>query len=220
MNRYLEKLPYWEHLNDEERLMVGENSVLTHYDKGTYIHGGSNDCLGMILVISGEVRTYLMSEEGREITLFRLYEADPCVLSASCVITEITFDTHMVAERDCDILVVNTGAFAALTEKNIYVKCFMYELATERFSAVMWSMQQILFMGMDRRLATFLIGELDRTGIPEIRMTHEQIAQHISSAREVVARMVKRFAAEGLVEVSRGTIKIKNEERLRKFSVI
>lgn len=171
----------------------------------------------MTYVLKGRVRTYLLSEEGREITLFRLEQGDPCVLSAACVVSQITFDTQMEAEQDCDLLVIPSAVFQRLTEENIYVKCFVYELMTERFSSVMWTMQQILFAKIDQRLAGFLLQEYDRTNDPRIRMTQEQIAQQINSAREVVARMLRRFQSEGLVEPGRGVILLRDVEGLRKI---
>ena len=213
----LKNLPFFEHLSDDEKKQADSYSSVREYKKGSLIHSGGSECLGMIMLISGEIRTYILSEEGREITLFRLYPKDTWVLSASCVISQITFDTHMTAEADCSVLVLSSGFFSALCEKNIYARCYMYELLTERFSSVMWTMQQILFKGFDRRLAAFLISEYERTGLKQIKMTHEQIAQHTSSAREVVARMLKRFAADGLVEVKRGLITLKDTDALKRM---
>ena len=213
---YLKSLPFWERLSEDERAMAAAHSSVKEYKKGSVIPGGSG-CAGMLLIISGEIRAYLLSEEGREITLFRLYAGDACVLSASCVISQITFETYMTAERDSAVLSLGSGAFSKLAEQNIYVRCFMYELLTSRFSSVMWTMQQILFKGFDRRLASFLVSEYERTGLKQIKMTHEQISQHISSAREVVARMLKRFAADGLVESRRGCITLKNIDKLKEL---
>jgi CRP/FNR family transcriptional regulator len=95
----------------------------------------------------------------------------------------------------------------------------MYELIIERFSEVMWAMQQILFMGFDKRLAVFLYDEYSRTGFNEIKMTHEQIAKMTGSAREVVSRMLKRFADDGLVEFRRGIIILKDISRLKKITM-
>ncbi|MDO4481910.1 MAG: Crp/Fnr family transcriptional regulator [Bacillota bacterium] len=215
---YLERLPFWKELSDSEKELVFKHSGFQKYEKGRIIHSCDSNCLGMVTVVKGTIRTYIMSEEGREITLFKLYGGDTCVLAASCVIRQITFDTFMVAEDDCEVLVIHASAFLRLTQNNIHVRCYMFELSTEKFSAVMWSMQQILFKKFDRRLASFLIGEYERTGSPVINMTHEQIAQHTSSAREVVARMLKRFASDGLVEFRRGTIRLTDIEGLKKIS--
>lgn len=211
----LSRLPYWDKLTAEEREQVRAGAFTRRFGKGELIHGGCDSCLGQIFVLAGEVRAYLLSEEGREVTLFMLREGDPCVLSASCVINQITFETHMIAKQDTELLVVSLPVFSRLAEQNIYVRCFVYEMATQRFSSVMWSMQQILFLGFDRRLAAFLVGEYDRTGERELRMTHEQIAEHVNSAREVVARMLKRFATDGLVEVKRGVISLTDIDALR-----
>ena len=156
-------------------------------------------------------------DKGREVTLFNLYPGEICVLSASCIISEITFDTGMTAEKVSDILVIPSGIIDCLQSRNIHVKCFLYELAIGRFSDVMWSMQQIMFKRLDQRLAGFLVEEYERTGAKNIYITHDQIAVHISSAREAVARMLKRFAEAGLVELKRGEIKIENIDEIKKL---
>ena len=110
-------------------------------------------------------------------------------------------------------------AFAAVSERNPCIKIFALETAVGRFSDVMWVMQQILFMSMDRRLAIFLTDESARTGADTIALTHGQIARYMGSAREVVSRMLKYFANEGLVEVSRKGVKIVDKKRLRDLAV-
>lgn len=211
---YLEKLPYYEHLTDEQKETVLANWTRRTFKKGQLIHNSIDDCLGQIYLISGSLRAFVVSEDGREITLFRMAENDTCVLSASCAISQITFDTGIICESDSEVLILNSAVFSKLTEENIYVKCYMYELLSNRFSTVMFTMQEIIFKGFDRRLAGFLISEYERTGLVEIRMTHEQIAKYTNSAREVVARMLKSFSNDGLVEVKRGVIKLKDIEAL------
>ncbi len=209
------KFPFWKNLTEEEKAYTAKCCVTKDYPKGSYIHSGREDCLGPSIIIKGEARVCLLSEEGREITLYRLYPGDCSILSASCIMDKITFDTHIIAQTDCTLLTILPGAFKKLSENNLHARCFVYELATERFSSVVWTMQNIIFKGFDRRLAGFLVEEYDRTGKSEIKLTHEAIANYISSAREVVARMVKRFAEEGLIEQKRGSIKIIDIDALR-----
>jgi len=204
------QLPYWDKLTETEKSFIEKNTTVRTYEKGTILHGCSEACLGMIQVMSGAVRVLMLSEEGREITLFRLEPGDSCILSASCVLSQITFETQMIASEKTEIAVVNAGAFLALMENNLNVKCFAYELATERFSTVVWVMQQIIFARFDQRLAGFLLKYYERTGQMELRMTQEAIAQEVNTAREVVARMLKQFSSDGLIEVDRGTITIKS----------
>lgn len=217
MENILNKLPFWTSLTEQEKEILRKSAVIRRYEKGSFIHSSDRDCLGMLFILSGEIRTYILSDEGREITLFRLYPNDLCVLSASCVISQISFDTQMTARQDTEVLIIPPNITALLKEQNISVRCFLYEQATERFSEVMWAMQQILFKGLDQRLAAFLVEECDRTNSNTVRMTHEQIARNISSAREAVARMLKQFTQDGLVELKRGEIIIKDTDGLKRL---
>ena len=217
MENILNKLPFWTSLTEQEKEILRKSAVIRRYERGSFIHSSDRDCLGMLFIISGEIRTYILSDEGREITLFRLYPNDLCVLSASCVISQISFDTQMTARQDTEVLIIPPNITALLKEQNISARCFLYEQATERFSEVMWAMQQILFKGLDQRLAAFLVEECERTNSNTVRMTHEQIARNISSAREAVARMLKQFTQDGLVELKRGEIIIKDTDGLKRL---
>lgn len=140
MEQMAARLPFWSLLTDREQETVRRGAVTRRYEKGALIHDGGSECLGMLLVLSGEIRTYLLSDEGREVTLYRLYPDDLCVLSASCVISQITFDTQICAQRETEVLIIPASIVAALREQNLPVRCFLYELATQRFSDVMWAM--------------------------------------------------------------------------------
>ena len=142
MERTLTQLPFWSSLTEQEQETLRRSAFVRHYKKGAFVHSSDNECLGMLFILSGEIRTYLLSEEGREVTLFRLYPGELCVLSASCVISQITFDTQMTAGMDTEVLIIPANVIASLKEKNLYVRCFLYELAAKRFSDVMWAMQQ------------------------------------------------------------------------------
>ena len=208
----------WPNLTKSEQDALLENTTLMKYAKGTCIHNGENDCKGVLIVRKGELRTYMLSENGKDITLYRLGAGDLCVLSASCVLSAITFDVHIDAEEDSEVLFISSHFFQSLVERNIYVECFAYRTATDRFSDVMWAMQQILFMSMDKRLAVFLWDELSKSSDDTVHLTHEQIARDVGSAREVVSRMLKYFSSEGIVELSRGGIKVLDKKKLRKLT--
>lgn len=215
---YKEIFPFWENLNAEDRNFICQNSLALTYPKGTHIHDG-NECSGVIFVKSGCLRVYILSDTGKEVTLYRLYSGDMCMLSASCVLQSITFDVFIDAEESSECYVISGPAFANISERNKDIKIFALETAVSRFSDVMWVMQQILFMSMDKRLAVFLSDEISRTGSDTITLTHEQIARYMGSAREVVSRTLKYFASEGIVEVSRKGIKILDKKRLRELTL-
>ncbi len=213
---YLTKaLTFWEDISEEERETILENTGKAFYKQGEQVHSAEQECIGVLIIKKGELRTYILSEEGKEITLFRQTEGDVCILTASCVLSSIHFDVHVDAEKESEVLVINAPAFSKLCKKNVYIENFSLRLATERFSDVMWAMEQILFMSFDRRLAIFLLDESAKNGTDSLTLTHEQIAKYMGSAREVVSRMLKYFVKEGIVEVSRGCIRILDKKKLK-----
>lgn len=207
-------LPFWQHLNQNEKNILINNASIIEYQSGQLIHHGKNDCVGILIIVSGKLRTYMISNEGKEITLFYLQPHNVCVLSAACILDSIDFEVLVEAKTTCQIIQISSAAFLQLSKQNIYVELFSYKLATERFSDVMWAMQQLLFMSFDQRLAAYLIEASDRTNSLDIKITHEQIAQNLNSAREVVSRMLKHFAKEGYVHLSRGKIHLINKQAL------
>ena len=215
---YKEIFPFWDKISETDKDYICQNSYTITYPKDTNIHDG-NECSGVIFVRSGSLRLSIMSDEGKDITLYRLHQRDMCMLSASCVLQTITFDVFINAEEDSECYVISGPAFAAVSERNPSIKIFALETAVSRFSDVMWVMQQILFMSLDKRLAIFLSDESARTGSDTITLTHGQIAKYIGSAREAVSRMLKYFTNEKIVEVSRGGIKILDKRRLRKLAL-
>lgn len=211
------EFPFWEKLNEKEKEQLIAGTARKEYIKGSMVHSASEKCLGLILVEQGRLRVYVESEEGRDITLYRLERGDICTLSASCFMSEITFEVMIEAESDCDIVLMNPGVFNRVASENIYVENYMYKQTAARFSDVMWAMQQILFLSFDKRLALFLLDEVAKSGEDTLVMTHEQIAKYVGSAREVVSRMLKYFEEEGYVKLSRGKIQILDEDALEEL---
>ena len=210
---------FWNKMSERDKETFLRSSHQVHFKKGTNIHDG-NECTGVILIKSGSLRVYLLSEDGKEITLYRLFPGETCIFSASCVLDSITFDVFIDAEEESDCVVIGGCAYEALSLKLPEVKIYTYEAALSRFSDVMWVMQQILFMSMDKRLAIFLLDESSKLGTDAIKLTHEQIAKYMGSAREVVSRMLKYFSSEGIIETSRtGGIKLLDKKRLRAIAI-
>ena len=209
-----EAFPFWTKLDEADRDEICQHTLAMTYPRGSNIHDGY-ECAGVYLVRGGCLRVYMLSEDGKEITLYRLHEGDMCMLASSCVLQSVTFDVRIDAEENSECYVIDGITFARISEKNPHIKIFALETAVSRFSDVMWVMQQILFMSMDRRLAIFLMNEMERVGSDTVKLTHEQIAKYMGSAREVVSRMLKYFSTEGIVEVTRRGVRILDKERLR-----
>ena len=211
--------PFWEKMPERDKETFLRSSYKVRFERGTNIHNG-DECTGVILIKSGSLRLYMLSEDGKEVTLYRLFSGDMCILSASCVLNEITFDVRIDAEEESECVVVGGCALEDLSRRVDAVRIFSLESALGRFSDVMWVMQQILFMSMDRRLAIFLLDECAKSGSDTVRLTHEQIAKYMGTAREVISRMIKYFVNEGLISASRSEgIRILDKKRLRDLTL-
>ena len=201
-------LPFWDQLSSAERERLARATRLLRARNAERIQGGGSGCAGVVVALSGSLRAYMLSEGGKEITLFRVEAGESCVLAASCILPMITFDIALDAADDVEALVIDPHLFSQLAQENTAVEAFLYRQTAQRFSDCMWVMQQVLFSSFDARLATFLLDELSRTGSEHIAMTHDEIARLLGSAREVVSRMLKYFEREGLVALGRGAVDI------------
>lgn len=207
-------LAFWDKLEEKDKNLLLNNMAEKNFKKGESIYSADEECLGVLLIKEGMLRVFILSEDGREVTLYRLYPGDTCVLSASCILNSISFEVHIAAEEDTRTLLINIAAFGKVTKDNVYAENFSLRNAMERFSDVMSAIENILFSSIERRLAGFLLEEADRTGENQLKVTHDQIARNIGSAREVVSRMLKTFQEEGLIEQGRGKIEIIDEKGL------
>jgi CRP/FNR family transcriptional regulator len=217
ISQILPKIPFWANLSSEEKAIVSQRALTKHFNKDQIASSNSSACLGVILILSGGIRVSLISDEGREITLYRAKAGEFCVSTASCVIRQLTFEAIVTAEEDTTVLVIPSSITSRLMESNVHVRAFVFERETERYSQTIWAIQQMLFKRFDQRLASYFIDVYISSGSAEIKKTQEEIARDVNSAREVVARTLKDFAAKGLVEIKRGKIVIKNAEGLKKL---
>lgn len=204
---------FWTHLSDEEKEYVKQTVNTVNYKAGQNVHSADNRCAGVLFINHGRLRVYIMSEDGKEITLYRLGDEDVCIMSASCAMSEITFDVYIDAESDTEAVLLPTSTFSSLVRHNIYIENFSNKMKAVRFSDVMWTMQQMLFFSFDKRLAMFLYDEYVQKG-PVITYSHMEIAKYLGSAREVVSRMLKYFETEGIVKISRKEIEIIDKKKL------
>ena len=209
--------PAWDKLTANQQQLIIDNASLLSVKKNSLIQNTSADCSGILIIKQGTLRVYTLSEQGKEITLYRLNTGDICILSASCVIRDITFDIYIDTLTDCQLIQILPCAFARVMQENIHLEALTYKLATQRLCTVTWAMQQMIFTSFDKRLAEFLLNESRSTGSDEINMTHEQIAKLMGTAREVVTRMLKYFSNENYVQLMRGKVKILNKQALEKL---
>ena len=206
--------PVWNRLTaaQQNQLLTGLTSRKAK--KGTILHNGSADCTGLLLIKTGQLRAYILSDEGREITIYRLFDRDMCLFSASCILNSIQFEITITAEKDTEFWLIPSELYKNLLTESAPLANYTNELMAARFSDVMWLIEQILWKSLDKRLAAFLLEEAAIEDSNELKITHEIIANHLGSHREVINRMLRYFQSEGIVKLSRGKITLLNPERL------
>ena len=212
-----EFFPFWKQLSIEEQSLITSSATRRIVKKGTTVYNGSSDCLGLILVVSGQLRAYINSEEGREITIYRLFDRDTCMFSASCMLQNLQFDITIEAEKDSQFWVIPPELYKSVMEQSAPLANYTSQIMASRFTDVMWLVEQIMWKSLDQRLAAFLLEESRLEGSQALKLTHEKIANHMGTAREVVTRMLRYFQDEGVVSLSRGTVSILDAEKLLKM---
>ena len=207
--------PIWNKLTPAQQERIASTTILHTVEDGTLLHDGGPDCLGLLLVKSGQLRAYMLSEEGREVTICRFFEMDICLFSAACVMHNMQFSVFIEAEKDSEIFVIPACLYQNLMDESLPLANFSHNLITSHLSDVMWLMEQIMWKSFDKRLAAFLLEECAVEGSNSLKITHEKIANHMGTAREVVTRMLRYFQSEGMVRLTRGTVDILDEKKLR-----
>ena len=206
--------PIWSKLTARQQEQIRAISDYQTVKSGTILHDGSPDCLGMLLVKNGQLRAYILSEEGREVTICRFFEMDICLFSASCVMPNMQFNIFIEAEKDSEIWIIPACLYKNLMDESLPVAQYSHDLITNHFSEVMWLMEQIMWKSFDKRLAAFLLEECAVEDTQSLKITHEKIANHMGTAREVVTRMLRYFQSEGMVRLTRGTVDILDRKKL------
>ncbi len=212
---FAECFPVWGKLTPAQQNRITGSLVSQNVKRGTVIHSGSADCTGLLLVRGGQLRAYILSDEGREITLYRLFALDLCLFSASCMMRSIQFDVMVEAEKDTDLWIIPAEVYQEIMEESAPVATFTNEVMATRFSEVMWLLEQVMWKSFDKRLAGFLLEECALEKTSSLRITHEIIGSHLGTAREVVTRMLRYFQSEGMVRLKRGTVEITNPVKLK-----
>ena len=211
----IKAFPILGKLTPDQLNLIKNTLIERSVKKGTVIHNGSVECTGLLMVRSGQLRAYYLSDEGREITLYRLFDYDVCMLSAACVMRGLQFEVIIAAEKDTDVCIIPPHIYKNVMEQSAALANYASEIMASRLSEVMWLMEQIMWKSLDKRLADFLLAEAALENTNSLRITHEAIGNHMGSAREVITRMLRYFQSEGMVRLTRGVVEITDENRLR-----
>ena len=209
--------PVFPKLTPDQQAQVRQYATLRTVPSGTVVHDGTMGCTGFLIVCTGQLRSYILSDEGREVTLYRMFPQDACLFSASCLFSSLQFDVTIETEKDSEFWILPSSIYQKLMNESLVVSNYTNELMASHMNDVLWLMEQIMWKSFDRRLAGFLLEESAIEGADNLKITHEKIANHMGTAREVVTRMLRYFQNEGMVRLTRGAIQLVDAPRLRQL---
>jgi len=212
-------LPFYNKLTEKEKEAVTKSTTKKKMPKKAVITAGENACSGLIMLTSGQLRAYITSSSGRQITIYRLLDGDICVLTASCALKNITFTIELECETDCEFYLLDSAAFDKINSENTQVKDYTMSLLSGRLSDAMFVINQTIFSSLDKRLANHLMEMYALMQSKTLIITHDEIANNLGSAREVITRMLKYFQSEGLIATSRGSIELLDLKRIEKLAI-
>ena len=210
-------LPLLGHADPELMLEFQKRASFAQIPKGqdVFLEGDKVDAIA--LLISGVVRVYKIGETGREITLYRFGNGESCILTANAILSQKNFPAVATVEQEAEAVMIPSESFRDWVRRYDLWREFVFDLLSERLSAVMAIVEEVAFRRMDTRVATFIL-EHSRLS-DSIQITHQEIAAELGTSREVVSRILEDFSASGMVNVSRGMIKVLEREELRTCSV-
>lgn len=214
MSEISQFFPVWDQLTPGQQKQLSEAAILRFLPKGSVLHGGVDQCTGLLLIHSGQLRAYALSDQGRQITLYRLFERDICLMSASCMMRSLQFDVTIQAEKDTQVTIIPSQVYKQVMEQSAPLANYTNEIMASRFTDVVWLMEQVMWKSLDRRLAEFLLEESALENTLRLRITHEAIGEHLGSAREVITKMLRYFQSEGMVRLSRGMVELTAPDKL------
>lgn len=205
-----ETLPFFDDLTQKEKNEVISKSLITEYKKNEIVHSRSSACTGLLITLSGNFRVYISAPNGRQITLFKLYDRDVCMLSASCAFKNLNYDVNLEAQDDSKAIILDSSLIKKLSKSNFNVMKFLLDLTQDKLSQTMYVLEQATFFSLNERITDYLLEQSRYKNSSSLYITHENIANELGSSREVISRILKKFEKDGKVEISRGKIKIIN----------
>jgi CRP/FNR family transcriptional regulator len=188
------------------------SAQIVKLEQGRFVFHAGDMCEAFLLLLDGEVRVQLTSAGGREITLYRIGRGGSCILTTSCLLSNENYPAEAIAESDVEALAIPISSFQDALEESQWFRRFVFDGFSMRLTSVIQKIEHIAFTSIDARLAAVLL-ELDRKGVQKV--THQNIAVELGTAREVVSRHLKRFESHGWVQLGRGNVTLVDRDRIQ-----
>ncbi|HVI51751.1 MAG TPA: Crp/Fnr family transcriptional regulator [Candidatus Sulfotelmatobacter sp.] len=194
-----------------------DEAKVASFPAGTPLFRGGDLSRNYLLVLDGQVRVQKVAESGREIVLYRVEPGQSCVLTTACLLSDIPYGAEGVAESELKAVVLPSGTFHRLTASSEGFRRFVFAAYSTRLSELLCLIEEVAFGRIDKRLAGFLSERAGSQG--EVKATHQELAVELGTAREVISRQLKDFERRGWVELSRGSLLIRNRTALENLSL-
>lgn len=202
-------------LAQSEMAALCKADVLVNLAEGSELFAERQPCRGFPLLISGTIKVVKTTPAGREMLLYRVEPGGSCVITSSCLLGHTPYTARGIAETPLQMLILPTALFETLIADYAPFRDFVFHLLADRIAELMLLVEEVAFHRLDQRLAKLLLGK------PEpIQATHQALAEELGSVREIVSRLLKGFAAQGLVVLGRERISLLDREGLKQVAGI
>ncbi|MCW8891157.1 MAG: Crp/Fnr family transcriptional regulator [Sedimenticola sp.] len=208
-----QRIPFLNQGDDQLNKLFYTQASITHLKSGQPICHEGNECSHLAIVLEGTARIYKLGENGKEITLYRIGQGESCILTASCILSEIPFPAFAVCETDIEAAIIPAAAVQQWLSESALWRDYIFSLVASRLSNIIHVVEDVVFRKMDRRIAGYLCSRATESGAL-ITTTHQVIASELGTSREVVSRILKDFEQEKLIKVTRGAIQLLDVDSL------
>ena len=190
--------------------------AIMHLPAGAQVFAENQPCQGFPLLLEGSVKVIKLAASGRELMLYRVVPGGSCIISSSCLLGHTDYNARGIAETPLTLAALPVGAFAALMVEHTPFRDFVFHLFADRIGELMQLVEEVAFARLDQRLAKLLLARNETV----LGVTHQQLADELGSVREIVSRLLKGFAEQGLVTLGREQITITDRPGLQKLAAV
>ncbi len=190
--------------------------AIMHLPAGAQVFAENQPCQGFPLLLEGSVKVIKLAASGRELMLYRVVPGGSCIISSSCLLGHTEYNARGIAETPLTLAALPVGAFAALMVEHTPFRDFVFHLFADRIGELMQLVEEVAFARLDQRLAKLLLARNETV----LGVTHQQLADELGSVREIVSRLLKGFAEQGLVTLGREQITITDRPGLQKLAAV
>ncbi len=183
---------------------------------GTQVFAEHQPCQGFPLVLEGSIKVIKLAANGRELMLYRVMPGGSCIISSSCLLGHSDYNARGIAETPLTLLALPVSTFTTLMVEHAPFRDFVFHLFADRIGELMQLVEEVAFARLDQRLAKLLLARHEST----LNVTHQQLADELGSVREIVSRLLKGFAAQGLVTLGREQLTVVDREGLQKLAAV